>query len=89
MHIKIIVVLMIGLALVSVHPAEAPQPKKIPRIGYLSMTFQLLFHPFRGNWLASCASVVLSKSEHRHRVPDIGGKVMVYRPCGGAGSSQR
>ena len=36
MHIKIIVVLMIGLALVSVHPAEAQQPKKIPRIGYLS-----------------------------------------------------
>jgi putative ABC transport system substrate-binding protein len=36
MHIKIIVVLMIGLVLVSVHPAEAQQPKKIPRIGYLS-----------------------------------------------------
>ena len=39
MHIKIIVVLMIGLALVSVHPAEAQQPKKIPRIGYLSAQY--------------------------------------------------
>jgi len=35
MHIKIIVVLLIGLALVSVHPAHAQQPKKVPRIGYL------------------------------------------------------
>ena len=36
MHIKIIVVLLIGLALVSVHPAYAQQPKKVHRIGYLS-----------------------------------------------------
>src|SRR4029434_3353223 len=36
MHIKIIVVLLIGLALVSVHPAHAQQPKKVHRIGYLS-----------------------------------------------------
>ena len=35
MHIKIIVVLLIGLALVSVHPAEAQQAKKVPRIGVL------------------------------------------------------
>jgi putative ABC transport system substrate-binding protein len=32
---KSIVVLLVGLALVSVHLAEAQQPKKVPRIGYL------------------------------------------------------
>jgi hypothetical protein len=30
------VVLLVGLALASVHLAEAQQPKKVPRIGYLS-----------------------------------------------------
>ena len=33
---KIIVVLLVGLALASIRFAEAQQPKKIPRIGYLS-----------------------------------------------------
>ena len=35
---KAIIVLMIGLTLASVHLAEAQQPKKVPRIGYLSNT---------------------------------------------------
>jgi putative ABC transport system substrate-binding protein len=33
---KTIVVLLIGLALALAHPVEAQQPKKVPRIGYLS-----------------------------------------------------
>src|SRR5262245_35772279 len=36
MGISNIIVLVIGLALVSVHSAEAQQPKKVSRIGYLS-----------------------------------------------------
>jgi putative tryptophan/tyrosine transport system substrate-binding protein len=36
MTVKTIVVLLVGLALASVHLAEAQQPKKVPRIGYLS-----------------------------------------------------
>jgi putative tryptophan/tyrosine transport system substrate-binding protein len=36
MTLRTIVVLLIGLALVSVHLAEAQQPKKIPRIGYIA-----------------------------------------------------
>ena len=36
MRRKAIVVLLIGLALASVHLVEAQQPKKVPRIGYLS-----------------------------------------------------
>src|SRR6266481_2028483 len=35
---KAIVVLLVGLALASVHLAEAQEPKKVPRIGYLSGT---------------------------------------------------
>ena len=38
MATKTIVVLLIGLAFASVHLAEAEQPTKIPRIGYLSGT---------------------------------------------------
>jgi putative tryptophan/tyrosine transport system substrate-binding protein len=33
---KSLVVLLIGLALASVHLAEAQQPKRVPKIGYLS-----------------------------------------------------
>ena len=33
---KTIIVLLVGLTLASVHLVEAQQPKKIPRIGYLS-----------------------------------------------------
>ena len=36
MRRKAIIVLLIGLALASVHVVEAQQPKKVPRIGYLS-----------------------------------------------------
>jgi putative ABC transport system substrate-binding protein len=36
MAIKTIIVLLVGLALASVHLAEAQQAKKIPRIGFLS-----------------------------------------------------
>ena len=35
---KTIIALLVGLTLASVHLAEAQQPKKIPRIGYLSNT---------------------------------------------------
>ncbi len=38
MAIKPIIILLVGLTLASVHPAEAQQPKKVPRIGYLSGT---------------------------------------------------
>jgi hypothetical protein len=38
MAIKPIIILLVGLTLASVHPAEAQQPKKVPRIGYLSNT---------------------------------------------------
>jgi putative tryptophan/tyrosine transport system substrate-binding protein len=38
MGIRTIVVLLVGLALASVRPADAQQPKKVPRIGYLSST---------------------------------------------------
>ena len=38
MATKTIIVLLVGLAFASVHLAEAQQPKKIPRIGYLSGT---------------------------------------------------
>ncbi len=36
MRRKAIIVLLIGLALASVHVVEAQQPKKVPRLGYLS-----------------------------------------------------
>ncbi len=36
MATKTIVASLVGLALVSVHLAEAQQAKKVPRIGYLS-----------------------------------------------------
>jgi DNA-binding LacI/PurR family transcriptional regulator len=36
MAIKTIVVLLVGLTLASVRLAEAQQPKKVPRIGFLS-----------------------------------------------------
>jgi putative tryptophan/tyrosine transport system substrate-binding protein len=36
MAIKAIIVLLVGLALASVDLAEAQQPKKIPRIGYIA-----------------------------------------------------
>jgi hypothetical protein len=35
MGIKTIVVLLVGLTLASVRLADAQQPKKIPRIGYV------------------------------------------------------
>jgi len=35
MAIKTIIVLLVGLALASVHPAQAQQPKKVPRIGFV------------------------------------------------------
>ena len=35
MAIKTIVVLLVGLTLASVRLAEAQQPKKVPRIGFL------------------------------------------------------
>jgi putative tryptophan/tyrosine transport system substrate-binding protein len=38
MTAKTITVLLVGLALASVHLAEAQQPTKIPRIGYVSGT---------------------------------------------------
>jgi len=38
MAIKPIIILLVGLTLASVHPVEAQQPKKVPRIGYLSNT---------------------------------------------------
>jgi putative ABC transport system substrate-binding protein len=38
MDIKTIVALLVGLALASVHLAEAQQPKKVPRIGYVSVS---------------------------------------------------
>ena len=38
MAIKTVVVLVVGLTLASVHLAQAQQPKKVPRIGYLSST---------------------------------------------------
>jgi len=33
---KTIVVLLVGLVLASVHSADAQQPKKLPKIGFLS-----------------------------------------------------
>ena len=36
MAIKSVVALLVGLTLAAVHLAEAQQPKKVPRIGYLS-----------------------------------------------------
>jgi hypothetical protein len=39
MAIKAIIILLVGLALASVHLAEARQPKKVPRIGYLSVNY--------------------------------------------------
>src|SRR4030095_15510702 len=38
MAIKTFVVLLVGLALASVRLAEAQQPKKVPRIGYLALS---------------------------------------------------
>ena len=38
MAIKAIIVLLVGLALASAHPAQAQQPKKVPRIGFLTAT---------------------------------------------------
>jgi putative tryptophan/tyrosine transport system substrate-binding protein len=51
MTTKTIVVLLVTLALASVHLADAQQPKKVPRIGYLSQydagTESARFEPFR------------------------------------------
>jgi putative tryptophan/tyrosine transport system substrate-binding protein len=40
MGTRAIIVLLVGLTLASVHPAAAQQPKKVPRIGYLSLTYR-------------------------------------------------
>ena len=36
MGTRVIIILLVGLTLASVHLAEAQQPKKVPRIGYVS-----------------------------------------------------
>ena len=41
MSIKAVVVLLFTLALASVHLAQAQQPKKVPRVGYVSGTGDL------------------------------------------------
>ena len=61
---KAIVVLLVGLALASVHPAEAQQAKKVPRIGYL--TAARLFRlspPASRRFAKGCVSLVTSRGK--------------------------
>ena len=57
-------------------PAEAQQPKKVPRIGYLSSSTQLLIPPVRGNSAGSARAWLHRRTEHRHRVPICGGEAI-------------
>ena len=64
---KTIVVLLVGLTLALVHLAEAQQPKKVPRIGYL--TGCLPFHyrgPHRGIPAGSARAWVRGGEKHCH-----------------------
>ena len=65
MAIKPIIILLVGLTLASVHPAEAQQPKKVPRIGYLSNT-----DPAGESTRSEAIRVAV---QERHRVPMCGG----------------
>jgi len=65
MAIKPIIILLVGLTLASVHPAEAQQPKKVPRIGYLSNT-----DPAGESTRSEAIRVAV---QERYRVPMCGG----------------
>ena len=55
--------------------AEAQQPKKVPRIGYLSSGDPASeSDPCRGNSAGSARAWLHRRTEHRHRVPICGGE---------------
>ena len=67
----LIVVVLLAVAVI----AEAQQPKKVPRIGYLSYSDPALIHPCRGNSAGSARAWLRRRTEHRHRVPICGRKL--------------
>ena len=66
----LVAVVLLAVAVI----AEAQQPKKVPRIGYLSASIQLVIRPFRGNSAGSARAWLHRRTEHRHRVPICGGE---------------
>ena len=79
------VVVLLAVAVI----AEAQQPKKVPRIGYLSVGLPLEAARIEAIRLGSARAWLHRRTEHRHRVPICGGKARsAPRACGGAGASQ-
>ena len=72
---KLSIFIFVTVILASVLFAQAQQPKKVPRIGYLSWPIQLAdVRPFRGNSAGSARAWLHRRTEHRHRVPICGGE---------------
>ncbi len=72
---RIVVGLLTTLLLITLPSAEAQQPKKVPRIGYLSTGDPASeSDPFRGNSAGSARAWLHRRTEHRHRVPIFGGE---------------
>jgi hypothetical protein len=66
----LIAVVLLAVAVI----AEAQQPKKVFRIGYLPSTDAALIPPFRANSAGSAGAWLHRRTEHRHRVPICGGE---------------
>src|SRR2546428_9872654 len=84
------IALRFGLALASVHLAEAQQPGKIARIGYLTSAEPAL-DPTRVEAirLGSGRAWPHRRTEHHHRIPICRGKVRTAsRACGRASATQ-
>ena len=64
---KTMVILLVGLALVSVHLAEAQQPKKVYRIGYSS---QSAGSSPPEAFCKGCETLAMSRAKTLHRVSD-------------------
>ena len=79
MHKKITRLALCALLFAHSYPAQAQQPKKVPRIGYLSGSMQLVT-PTRAEAirLALRERRLHRRTEHRHRVPICGGKAGRY-----------
>jgi hypothetical protein len=76
MAIKAVIVLLVGLALASVHLAEAQQPKKVPRIGYLS-TYDPTRESARAEVIRLAARAWLHRgTEHHHRISPCRGDIV-------------
>ncbi len=74
MHKKITRLALCALLFAYSFPAPAQQPKKVPRIGYLSASDPATAPPVPRNSPGFARAWLHRRTEHRHRVPICGGK---------------